>query len=505
MSPHRCWWLAFVFILLTGCGGGTGGNLLQTPAPLLSRLLDQPYEWDSELSEDDWVAWIAKQPQPDRPLRVVTSVPEVWVVVKYTGREALASLYPVMPFTEPPQLKAGEEVRVITAGTAGIIKAYAEGNEGAEVEIDGKVNTYKLSELEYVLNGAPYETFDINAAKADAGDGGRKAEALAALKDADLVVLAGAGIDDWMAPLISESGTSAVVVDLSRRMNHLMTQRPVSAESGSTGERNGVKYATAECNAWWMSLRPTSVAVDSLDMLIGHMVPGKAAEITGWRTKWLEELGGLDQTMATFMLDDPKLDANSVIPRRVIIDTPNLAWFCYRWDMQIVDIINTDSHKPPSPERIREIQRKAQEQYVSMIITTAGYGSDAARQIANGLTIEIMERDPNAPPPTKTETGETKEEFNPNAKTTKVPVPVVELALGLNQAGRDTEDYVPFMLFNSQKLARKYKPIVDGLYRLKKWHEEKNKLATTGATTPAPAPEASTNTPAGEGTGGAKF
>ena len=99
---------------------------------------------------------------------------------------------------------------------------------------------------------------------------------------------------------------------------------------------------------------------------------------------------------------------------RVIIDTPDLAWFCYRWDMQIVDIINTDSANPPSQERINEIKKKAQDQFVSMIITTAGYTSPAAQQIAEGLTVEIMEKPADAPAPAAGEDAP-KEAFDPNA------------------------------------------------------------------------------------------
>lgn len=489
MPAIRSLLLLPLLLALVACNGAGGGSPFAGPTPLMARSLDQPYEWDSPLSEDAWVAWVGKQPVPDRPLNVVASVPETWVVTKYTGREALASLYTVMPFPTPPSLDVGMKVRVISTGAEGTISAYSEGNDQLEIDVEGVKSDHPLSDLEYVLNGQVYETFDVTSAKDDAGTGSRKDEALAKLKAADLVVLAGEGIDDWMEPLIKESGTTAVVVDLSQRMNQLMTQRPVAAAAGTPRERHGVRYETAQCSAWWMSLRPTSVAVDSLDMLLGHMVPSKKVEITDWRTKWLEELGGLDQALASFMLDDPKLDANSVIPRRVIIDTPNLAWFCYRWDMQIVDIINTDASTPPSAERIAELKKKAVDQYVSMIITTAGYSSPAAQEIADGLTVEIMEKDPAAPEATKSDTGEVKEAFNPDAKSIRVPVPVVELALGLNQAGKDTEDYVPFMLFNAQKLARKYKPVVDGLYRLKKWHEEKNKAAAT-PTEEAPAEDA---------------
>lgn len=467
-------------LLLAACGGEGGG--LGQPTPLMSRMLDQPYEWDAPLAEDDWEAWLQQQPQPDRPLRIVASTPEVWTIVKYTGREAIESLYPVMPFPEPAAWQAGQAVRVTATGQTGTLEGEPKGTT-VEVTIGGSKQTINRSELELVLPGRVYETFDVASVQGDPesangpAPASRKEQALKKLQEADLVVCAGAGVDDWMDALIQESGTRASVLKLGDRLNYLMTQRPVTAPEGHPRARNGVIYATDPNNFWWLNLRPASVAVDSLDVLLGHMVPGMKSEISGWREKWLEELGGLDQAMASFMLDDPKLDANSVIPRRVLIDTPALAWFCQRWDLTIVDIINTDGYKAPSPERIREIKRKAQEQHVSFIITTAGYRNTAVEEIANGLTVEIMEPDPKV--------GDQPAPFNPNKKAKRIPVPVVEIPLGVGQAGEDTMDYVPFLLYATQHMARTYKPVIDGLYTLKKWHEDRGKQQSQ----PAPAPE----------------
>ncbi|MEO7993433.1 MAG: zinc ABC transporter substrate-binding protein [bacterium] len=513
MAPRR---LALVLIPLAlwalACNKGGGGGIFSAPQPAMTRLVDQPYEWDSPLSEADWNASLAKLPVLDRPLKVVTSVPEVAVVVKYIGRDALQSLYSVMPLPALDALTPGTKVTLREGskegGKSGVIKSMTEGTlptkDAAgkiipgtpttyQVEIEGGTLTIQAVDMQIQQHGRLYEKFDIAAETPDPVPEGqtapasRKEQTLAKLKDADVVFLAGPGVDDWMKPLVTESGTTATVIDLSERMNWLVTQRPVSATAGEPGERYLTKYVSDPCNYWWMSLRPTSLAVDSLDMVLGRMVPSKAADISKWREDWLNQLGGLDSAIAQFMLDDPKLDANSVIVRRVLIDTPDLAWFCYRWDLQVVDVINTNATDPPSPERVKEIIKKAQEQYVSMIITTSGYRSPAVDEIAKALTVEIM--DP-------------QDKDNPDATTKKVPVPVCEIVLGLNQAGKDTDDYVPWMLYDSQKLGLAYKPIVDGLYTLKKHLEDAQKQKTEDAAKAAEpsTPPADGVTPPGEGT-----
>ncbi|HYE78764.1 MAG TPA: zinc ABC transporter substrate-binding protein, partial [bacterium] len=213
---------------------------------------------------------------------------------------------------------------------------------------------------------------------------------------------------------------------------------------------------------WWLNLRPTSLAVDSLDMVFSHMVPSGKADITKWRESWLEQLSQLDSAMASILLDDPKMDANTVIPRRVLLDSPALAWFVKRFDMQIVDIINTDFDQQPSPERIDEIVKKSKEKYVSIIICTSGYRTPAVDEIAKQLSIEIWDE-------------------GTKARMT-VPVPVVEVPIGLGGGGQSTEDFIPLHLFVAQTVARAYKPIIDGLFRLKQEIEKQQK-----ATTDAPA------------------
>lgn len=439
-------------LALAGCGqNGMGGG----PIPQMSRILAEPYEWDGQLPETEWEAQVKKLPVLDRPLHVVTSIPEVAVVAKYIGRTHLASLYSVMP---PPQ------AQVITPSAA-------DADPTAEArEIAGTQDT------ETKLVGRNYRSFDIAGSPADpvaegaAAPASREAQAIERIKNADIVLLAGSGVDDWMEPLIVAAGAESKTIDLSERMNMLIVQSPVAEE----GARNGAAYRSFPNHYWWLNLRPTSLAVDSLDMVFSQMVPKGKADITKWRESWLEQLSQLDGAMAQILLDDPKMDANSVIPRRVLLDSPALAWFAHRFDLTVVDIINTDYDQAPSQERIDEIVRKSKERYVSMIITTSAYHTPAVDQIAKELSIEIFD--------------------DQTKMNTTVPVPVVELALGLGEAGQSTNDFIPLHLFIAQKLAKAYKPIIDGLYRMKQNAEKAPDAPAEGEEAPAEG-----ETPAAEG------
>jgi manganese/iron transport system substrate-binding protein len=190
------------------------------------------------------------------------------------------------------------------------------------------------------------------------------------LNDADLVVRNGLGLDDWLAALVADSGSSARVVALAEDLE-------------------GVEYLAGEEPGepvnphLWLDPQLASRYADRIAEELATADPARAGDYTRNLAAFQAELQAFDdEAAATF-------DAIAEADRTVIAFHDAFPYFARRYGLTIDGTIVSAPGQDPSAGDLAELIRVVDERGVRAILAEAQYNDALARTIADetGATV----------------------------------------------------------------------------------------------------------------------
>lgn len=190
------------------------------------------------------------------------------------------------------------------------------------------------------------------------------------LTQADLVVRNGLGLDDWLADLVADSGSSARVVALAEDLE-------------------GVDYIDGDEPGepvnphLWLDPQLASRYADRIALELGSADPGHAADYTANLAAFQAELQAFDREAAATFDAIPEAD------RTVIAFHDAFSYLARRYGLVIDGTIVSSPGQDPSAADLSNLIRVVKERGVRAILAEAQFNDALARTIADetGATV----------------------------------------------------------------------------------------------------------------------
>ena len=235
----------------------------------------------------------------------------------------------------------------------------ADGESGADVV----VTTTQAADIARNVAGSRIEVHGILTADADPHDYEPRPSDVEALAHADLVIMSGGEIDEWMDDLIEASGTDAAVVRL---------LESVGAGSGSDPH-------------WWQDPRHVVAAVEVIEGELSALDPGGESAYAANAEAYARAIQSLDRKVAECMAGVPDE------ARKLVTAHDSLGYLAARYDIEVVGsaIPALSTQAQPSTGEVAELVGLIQAQDVKAVFPEAGLSAELERAIADEAGVAV--------------------------------------------------------------------------------------------------------------------
>jgi zinc transport system substrate-binding protein len=204
------------------------------------------------------------------------------------------------------------------------------------------------------------------------------------LTAADLFVVNGLGVEDWLGRVVQAVGTSGkpVMVEISAGLKaELILLKPGTRvlESG-----HGHDHAPANSHIW-LDPKLAAHAVTNILKAFQKRDPANAAGYAANAEKYLARLQALDQELATALA--------SVKTQPLITYHNAFPYFTRRYGLNLVGVVEETPDIEPSPQQRTALMKLIREKRVKVIFTEPQFTSKLARQIAQDAGVALAELD----------------------------------------------------------------------------------------------------------------
>jgi manganese/iron transport system permease protein len=185
---------------------------------------------------------------------------------------------------------------------------------------------------------------------------------VAALADADVIVLSGLGLDDWARQLIESSGSRARIVDLGAGAPHRR-----AGEEGEEGDPH-----------WWHDPRNAQAATRTLGRAFAAERPAERTAIAAATARQVARLAALDRRIAACLRRIP------VAERKLVTNHDALGHFTGRYGLRVVGaaIPSQSTAGQASAGELARLERAIEREHVRAVFPEESVSSKLARQIA---------------------------------------------------------------------------------------------------------------------------
>jgi ABC-type Zn uptake system ZnuABC Zn-binding protein ZnuA/ABC-type Mn2+/Zn2+ transport system permease subunit len=305
------------------------------------------------------------------------------------------------------------------------------GDSGGET-VRAVATTTQVADIVREVGGEQVEVTQIIQPNTDPHDYEPRPSDVAAFADAEIVFKSGGHLDEWAEQLIEDSGSSAMVVDLSKNL-------PVKLEGGAhehehegeaghshegeaghshEGEKGhsheGEKSHSHEGEAghshegeeshshegeaghshegeetdphWWHDPVNVGAATGEVEAALIEVDPAGEADFTANADAFRTEIDDLNRAIARCF------DAIPAEQRKLVTDHDALGYFANRYDIEVVGAVTPalTTQAQPSAGDLAELERTIEEENVSAVFPETAYSPQLADAVARdtGATTE---------------------------------------------------------------------------------------------------------------------
>jgi ABC-type Zn uptake system ZnuABC Zn-binding protein ZnuA len=216
------------------------------------------------------------------------------------------------------------------------------------------------------------------------------------ITNANLLVMNGLGLDDWLDKLVDDAGARGVPrVVLAKDLPGVKyLEAPAEEAAGSPGSRGGSGYEQSGSSAsapavesanphLWMNVAYTRKYVERIAQALAGVAPGDAATFRANAAAFDGRLQQLD----TFVRDN--LAALPAANRRVVSEHDAFPYFADAYGIQIVDVVITVPGQEPSAADVARVIDAIRASHVKAVLSEMQFSAELTRRIASeaGATV----------------------------------------------------------------------------------------------------------------------
>ena len=246
-------------------------------------------------------------------------------------------------------------------GLAGCGGAVSGGSRGRPVVV---ATTTQLGDLAREIGGDRIEVRQILQPGSDPHQYELRPSDVAAVAGADLVLLSGLGLDDWMRPAIKDAGSHATVVDVGAH---------VPTRLAGSGEEAGAKDPH-----WWHDPRNMAAAAALVGARLQAADPAAAPALAARTAAYRARLRALDAGIRACIA--------RVAParRKIVTSHDAFAYFARRYGLRIVGAVipSNTTQAQASAGALAQLEDTIRREHVSAVFPESSVNAKLAERIA---------------------------------------------------------------------------------------------------------------------------
>jgi ABC-type Zn uptake system ZnuABC Zn-binding protein ZnuA len=225
----------------------------------------------------------------------------------------------------------------------------------------------KVTVRSLVPKGGEVHTFDPSP-----GD-------IAAVAEADVIVMNGLGLDEWALDLIEGSGTNAEVVELAEDLEGV-----VYLEGDEHEAEGGAGHGSEGANPHlWLDVANAELYVDRIARTLAAAEPDDTADYEASATSYRTRLDALDQDIARRMAAIPAAN------RRIVSFHEAFPYFAAAYGIEVIGVVVEAPGQDPSAGEIAALVEAIRDSGASAVFSEVQFSDRLARTIADEAGVEV--------------------------------------------------------------------------------------------------------------------
>ncbi|MGB0120543.1 MAG: zinc ABC transporter substrate-binding protein [Solirubrobacterales bacterium] len=279
------------------------------------------------------------------------------------------------------QVRKSRPVALAAAAVALLVFAAGCGSTASENDkLNVVATTTQIADLAGNVGGGQINLTRILQPNTDPHDYEPRPSDVEAVVDADIVFMSGGHLDEWTDGLISDSGSNAVVVDLSSGL-------PVALHGDEDHDHEGEDHEGEEIDPhWWQDPVNVKAAVDEIESTLVETDPGHEAAYKANAKAYQAQLSSLDRSIARCFDSVP---ANQ---RKIVTDHDAFNYLASRYGIEVVGAVipALTTQAQPSAGDLAELERTIRQENVKAIFPESSVSKKLADALAGdtGTTTE---------------------------------------------------------------------------------------------------------------------
>ncbi|MBA3796628.1 MAG: zinc ABC transporter substrate-binding protein [Chloroflexi bacterium] len=213
------------------------------------------------------------------------------------------------------------------------------------------------------------------------------------ISEAELVVMNGLGLDEWLRDLAQTAGPADVtIVELAEDLGGVDYLEPAEHEGDAAEDEEGADepeedddHAGESANPHlWLNVTYTQEYVEKLVAALKQVDPDNAARYDANATEYQQELTDLDAWVREQMATVPNEN------RRVISFHEAFPYFAAAYDLEIVGTVIDAPGQDPSAAQVAGLIEAIRDEGVSAIFAESQFPSDLTQTIAEETDVPVV-------------------------------------------------------------------------------------------------------------------
>ncbi|MGA7397175.1 MAG: zinc ABC transporter substrate-binding protein [Solirubrobacterales bacterium] len=286
------------------------------------------------------------------------------------------------------QIRKFRPVAIAAAAVALLVFAAGCGNSSSENDkLNVVATTTQVADLVENVGGDQINLTGILQPNTDPHDYEPRPSDVEAVVDADVVFRSGGHLDEWTDGLISDSGSSATVVDLSNGLpvalhgdeeGHAHEDEAHEDEAHEDEAHEDEAHEDEEVDPhWWLDPVNAKAAVSEIESALIEVEPGQEAAFTANAKAYQAQLTNLDRTIAKCFESVPDNQ------RKIVTDHDAFSYLASRYEIEVVGAVipALTTQAQPSAGDLADLEQTIKEENVKAIFPE----SSVSRKLADAL------------------------------------------------------------------------------------------------------------------------
>ncbi len=262
--------------------------------------------------------------------------------------------------------RIGRATALAGALIAGLLIAGCGGSSGDDGQLRVVATTTQVGDFVREVGGRAVTVDQILQPNTDPHEYEPRPSDVLAVAEADLVFVSGDDLDEWIAEVVSDSGSDAEVVDL-------VASTPVRLAGESSGEE-----ASPYDPHWWHDPRNAEAAVVEIERRLTRSEPRNRALFERHAQAYLTQLRMLDAGI------ERCIDSIPAAQRKLVTDHDAFGYFANRYGIEVVGAVipSQTTQAQPSAKDLSALAELIERQGVEAIFPESSLSSKVAEAIA---------------------------------------------------------------------------------------------------------------------------